>query len=317
MRTYQQKLSRRAAVGPAVALALVLSGCGGGGSGGTPDGGSGSAPPPVAAPPPTPSATLPPAPFGLTTTQQLPVFGWVYRQGSVQPVPVDSSLVDLRWSATARTYEMSLAGIGSGSLGYAFPGNNHLAFKLLDAGGNRLPVNLTLDPGSFFDPPSQHVGRLEVERSAPGTDGEVSAAILAFGFPATPAQMPITGGERYLTGGGPTGHADLRFDFASGTLQGHIAIAWSDAWGPYEPIRYELVDTQYTRGGVGFSARLAAPGAPSQGTLEGWFMGPNASELVIRWQAPFWDPYAEAWTTLSGVSAGKPYCSFFVNTPCV
>jgi hypothetical protein len=311
-------LARQAAV---LLIAALMTSCGGN------DGGSSSLPAPalpvgtIPAPPPpslapaaVPGANL--SPFGINGSLQLPVFGWVYRKGSPEPVAATPNLVELSWSAPAGTYEARLSEIGSGTLRYSFPGKNSWAFDLIEAGGSKLPVAISLDPGLFWDVSDRSAGFFHWERQGQFADGQLANARLVFGIPSHPASIPGSGSVRYVGHDDSSIKVPLTFDFAAGTMSGAILIAWEDAWGPYEPSKYELTTSDFTRGAVGFTAQFSVPGAPSVGTLSGRFMGPEAAEIALWWKAPILDPYTGQWTTISGVRVARTVCSFYVNSPC-
>ena len=287
----------------ATALAIILSSCGGGGGGSTPSApiGGASAPAPSAAPTPSPpaaNAALPPAPFGIVASQQFQPFGWLHRGSVIEPL--SPALVDFRWSASARTYEMVLPDIGRGRLVYQFPGSpNQLAFKIVADDGSVLPVDGTLDDTRFYDPPYRS-GLLSWASRAPAPDQRGSAV---FGFPTSAANVPGTGTGTvsYLAQSSAEGDALVIIDFAAGTIGGFVRLAWVDAWGPYAPNRYELTPARLVAGSNGFEARFTVPGAPFEGVLRVQFMGANGEELAIAWRGPIQDPYTNAWTDQAGV----------------
>ena len=285
----------------ATALAIILSSCGGGGGGGSAPVGGTPAPTssPAAAPTPSPpaaNAALPPAPFGIVASQQFQPFGWLHRGSVIEPL--SPALVDFRWSASARTYEMVLPDIGRGRLEYQFPGSpNRLAFKIVADDGSVLPVDVTVDDTRFYDPPYRS-GLLSWASSAPAPNQKGSAV---FGFPTSAAHVPSTGTVSYLAQSSAEGDALVIIDFGAGTIGGFVRLAWVDAWGPYAPNRYELTPARLIAGSNGFEARFTVPGAPFEGVLRVQFMGVNGEELAIAWRGPVQDPYTNAWTEQAGV----------------
>lgn len=285
----------------ATALAIILSSCGGGGGGPTPSAPIGGAPGPTpsAAPTPSPpavSANLPPAQFGIAS-QQFQPFGWHYRGSVIEPL--GPQLVDFRWSASARTYEMALPDVGRGRLEYLFPGTpNRLAFKLVADDGSVVPVDVTIDDGRQYDPPYRSSGLLFWKTRAPAPDRAGSAV---FGLPTSASSPPRTSQTTYLAQGTLDGDALVIFDFARGQFTGYVRLAWSDAWGPYPPTRYDFTRTTFVAGETGFEARFAVPGAPFEGVIRGQFMGANADELALAWRGPVLNPYTDEWVEQSGV----------------
>ena len=290
-----------------LAIAVVLANCGGGnGSTGgktgvvaTPGPMPGPTPTPTATP--TPAATTPPAPFGLATTEQFVMLGWVYAAGSDEPQELTPGLVDLSWSASAGTYELTLPDVGSGRLAYTFPGSqNNAAFNLIAANGSILPVSIVLDDGRIVDPPYEATGTLFWNREA-GMTG-IQSGFAAFGRQTRGADLPQSGDRTYLTQGG---ESLLMFDFGSATFSGYARLAWVDDWGPYPPIQYDLDQMNYMRGDVTFTASFTVPNAPAKGELRGRFMGPNGDEIAIAWRGPVLNPYTQEWVISSGVWTGR------------
>jgi hypothetical protein len=69
---------------------------------------------------------------------------------------------------------------------------------------------------------------------------------------------------------------------------------------------YRLTDIAYSAGGTAFSGKFAVPGASApDGFFEGFFTGPQAAELMVRWQAPFLHAELKTWGTMFGVWIGK------------
>jgi hypothetical protein len=293
---------------PTTALAIVLSSCGGGGGGGGSGGGSvpkpptGSAPTPSPSPSPSPSptpsvATLPPAPFGITASQQFLPFGWQHQSNGVEPLSIQ--LVDFRWSASARTYELVLPDVGRGRLEYLFPSSaNRLAFKLVAEDGSVVPVDVTVDDTQFFDPPYRSSGLLFWTTRAPAPARAGSAV---FGLPTIASSVPRSGQVTYLAQGTASGDALVVFDFGAGRFTGYVRLAWSDAWGPYPPNRYDFNQTSFVVGTNAFEAHFSVPGAPFGGIIRGQFMGADAKELAIAWRGPILNPYTNEWVEQAGV----------------
>jgi hypothetical protein len=232
--------------------------------------------------------------------------GWTRRKGSADPVALRPDLAELKWSAKAGTYELALPDIGSGRLPYTFPGNNQLAFSLVDPAGNKFPVAVTVDPGEYYAPRFTAVGLLYWQPLDSVPKGQLSEGQAVFGLPSTSADLPAAGIVRYSTLREPGGDAQLSFDFSNGRLTGSIGIALWDDWGPYEPIRYELSQVDYGRGRTSFSAHFAIAGAPSDGMVMGQLMGKGAAELAVWWEGWIRNPYAEGWIHASGVWVGRP-----------
>lgn len=293
--------SNRLAYLLAFSAIAALGGCGGGDSGSGSSAAVGNA---ASSPTPTPSQTaslLPPAPFGLTASQNFAVLGWM-RPKDGEVLPVTSPDLSFSWQATAKTYEARLPGYEAAQLFYTFPGNNLLAFSLKTATGQVLDRAMTVNDGRRFS------GRAGWHKR----EGEsYPAGEFAFGI-ATPAGAVPSGSARtfFLASGfeypGRSSAIDgeLVFDPQNGKLSGYFDIAYVDAWGPYEPVRYQVTSTTYVPGSTNFSATIVIPDAPSPGTIEGQFTGPNAEEVILRWSAPVREPYNGKWELQTGVRLG-------------
>jgi hypothetical protein len=255
------------------------------------------------------------APFGLSESRNLALGGWVYRQGMAAPVPLTPDLAQLSWSATAGTYEISLPELGSGRLRYADPGTSYTAFAMVDAAGEALPVAVDLSLTGGRDAPFEAVGLGSWTRQGAIRAGEISRASFAFGLPTATGDVPASGLLRYLMVGARGADARIAFDVSAARLEGSIELSTVFDWGSFPVARFEIVDTVYARGATEFSAGLAAAGAPFRGALWGRFMGRQASELAIWYDAPWKDAATGEWTHVSGVLIGKN-CAGAGNTPC-
>ncbi len=102
-----------------------------------------------------------------------------------------------------------------------------------------------------------------------------------------------------------SGSARLNFDFGGGTLAGHMDASISDGWDPVPLGRYSFAHTNYARGATSFSGSFEAPGVSGLSSFEGRFNGPQAAELMARWNAPFVDPLKRGTGNMTGVWFGK------------
>jgi hypothetical protein len=143
-----------------------------------------------------------------------------------------------------------------------------------------------------------------------------------YGVPTAAGDVPISGSATYdarvegvaFFGTGATlgvaesvsGTARLTFDFGAGTLAGYMDPSITDGvWngltvGTTALGRYNFAQTVFGVGATTFSGRFDVPGGPS--SFEGRFNGPQAAELMARWNAPFADPRGTG--TMSGVWYG-------------
>jgi len=292
-------LSRRRAdrtVASLAVIAMTLSGCGGGGGGS--DGGGVTAVPPLTSgtPPPTPAPSpLPPAPFGLTADQSFATIGWVQRSEQ-EVVPATPDELTFAWSESAKTYLATLPGYQPARLIYTFPGNNPVAFSLVDKDGVQLTRGMALHTLGNFSGIVDWFAR---------SGSSYPAGKFAFGIPTLPGNIPA-GRRTYDTPAQfESGGGQLTFDAEARTLTGFIEVAWADAWGPYAPTRYPLTPSSPAAGSTSFAAKFDVPGAPTDGLVEGYFTGPQAAELILRWRAPIRSPYDDTWQVMYGVRYGR------------
>lgn len=296
-------------------LAFFLAACGGGG-------GSGLNSAPAPAPVPTPS----PAPTPTPTPTPTP---------SAAPFNIFPNLEESTWLATMG-YEASKPGPGQtiSSAGFsvrydAKDGNYYMDLP----SSEMLPFNVfsyslassTWWHGSIKSPSTAGSNSVEAFVLKP-TNPELQLsyttlasyfhlsdpyAFGAFAFgQATPAgNVPVQGSATYdaLIQGRTSdylwfvdGDAQLNFNFGTGTLTGHMNAILNNGWDYYPTVRYDFSNTVFSAGSTSFSGSLVAPGV-SPGSFDGIFTGPNAQELMAKWQAP----HASTGTTIFGVWVGK------------
>jgi hypothetical protein len=271
----------------AAALAFALSACGGGGSGGV-----SSLPPPPSSPSPAQTSSANPlsaAPAGVTATTSLASIG---------------VLSSVRWNADLKAYEVQLGGdaariAATGNAGYAEVAD------LIAGDGAKLPYSMQAFTGYSYT----RYGY--VTPTAAGKSG----GDFVFGI-ATPAgSIPTSGSATYYAdiqghagSWGLYGTAQFAFDFAAGTLSGHMD---PHSNGPMESPtlpRYDFTATVFSPGSRSFSGAFAIDG-PTPSSFQGQFTGPHAEELMASFTAPFldWGPDGQqiVWGVMEGVMAGK------------
>jgi hypothetical protein len=122
------------------------------------------------------------------------------------------------------------------------------------------------------------------------------------------AALPTGGTKGFLTFKQDGATVLLKFDFAAQTVTGSITIERIDAWGPYPPDKYTLVNGTLSRADNSFTANFIVPGAPVQGFLKGRFFGPTGAQVGVAWRAPEEDIYVSIppppWNLSSGVLFG-------------
>jgi hypothetical protein len=301
--------------------ALALTACGASGGGVTAE----FVPPPPGAPAPTPAPTPAPAPapviapehLGLVSAAPFSVLsiGDTYKTDSTgqnatrltAPAPQD---VQFGYDASTNSYRISLPGFEPGTL--ADTGYSGSAGQLATSSGSHVTSgsSTTLQPlfvdlfvpGSSFSPYSYTSfgswnGKTDVTAA-----GDILRAdgIFAYGIPTQPGDVPITGSANYsaqIRGSigadwmlYVTGTANLSFDFAGGKLSGSMHPGVFDTFDGIimDFGKYDFTQTVYATGGTTFSGKFIVPGLPNaDSSFEGNFTGPNAAEVMARFQAPY------------------------------
>jgi hypothetical protein len=151
-----------------------------------------------------------------------------------------------------------------------------------------------------------------------GTAAAGTQGFFAYGNATAQANVPTTGNASYkaylvgntgtpYAGNSPyfdviTGSAELRVDFGAGTLTGEMKpeiCPWD-----CEPLGvYTFVETVFAQGSTSFSGKFATNGNTLPSLFEGLFTGPQADELMARWQAPY--TYGDTTGTMGGIWIGK------------
>lgn len=73
-------------------------------------------------------------------------------------------------------------------------------------------------------------------------------------------------------------------------------------WDCYSLGTYTFVETVYSTGSTSFSGKFAIDGEVVPSWFDGIFNGPQAAEIMARWQAPF--KLDETTGTMSGIWVG-------------
>jgi hypothetical protein len=140
--------------------------------------------------------------------------------------------------------------------------------------------------------------------------------VFAYGIPTAMGDVPTTGSATYLAAIYASrgmdsypevgGTVNLTFNFGNGTLSGFMHPEINDDWdGIFVDFgRYDFTNTVYSRGSTSFSGQFIVPGLPNaSSSFNGNFTGPNAAELMARFQAPFLVNGSQG--TIAGVWIGK------------
>jgi hypothetical protein len=146
-----------------------------------------------------------------------------------------------------------------------------------------------------------------------------SIGAFAYGVPTSAAGLPTSSRETYHAAaygmtarpfgaypGSVQGSAGLVVDFAARSLNGDFTPVLNDGTGASEGLgRYDLTAVTFAADGTTFSGQFIVPGLGLGGLFEGRFTGPQGQELMVRWQAPFVNPYNGERDTMFGVWVGR------------
>jgi hypothetical protein len=213
---------------------------------------------------------------------------------------------EVRWNAALRLYEVEVPG---NSLAHIDPINRANFAET----GNLVPADGSPNRGVV-----QAWTGLNYTRYGHVTapDGYAGGAF-AFGVPTAPGGVPISGtatysaqldGAAYGPNGVPVwglyGSATFNFDFAAGTLSGHMNPVLNGPMDVPPLSQYNFVSTVFSVGSTTFSGAFDVVG-PTPSSFKGQFTGPSAQELMAGFRAPYFDTFSNTWGELKGVTAGK------------
>ncbi len=329
-------VQRKFIIAPTIALVLTLGGCGGGGSGV----GLASTPPPISGPTPTP--TPPPSqysgPVALQSPQPFATAGYAARHSvnvdGTNPVlltgPASSDTISFRQMPGTSLYQLALPRYQGGIL---FPTHyngtvcsngtvcqpSSITHRVGIGNTNMLQdvdVNIPVPGSNYPDPTLTYTSLASWYGSsrdpADATRDLREEGVFAYGIPTAPGDVPTSGSGTYAAvvegrtdqlGNYIGGSASLTFDFALGTLSGEMRPLISDGWDLQPLGVYAFTQTVFGIGNTTFSGLFDGP--VSGGEFEGRFTGPQAAELLARWQAPYLNPINQTTGTMFGVWVGK------------
>ncbi|WP_340588972.1 hypothetical protein [Erythrobacter alti] len=293
----------------------LLAACGGGSGGGI------ASTPPPSPTPPMGSAAAPPIPAGPIGLQSSAPFitasvstdGW----GSIWS---EEDVVRITYSATDGTYRVDGGTYVPLTADGTYNSNGWTNIE-------RTRGYISVDGSSQFNSKSFSLDWPQSSRFTYTSFGsEYQSAsfgehkrVLAYGIPTSANDVPITGTASYSgdirgltngrlspTGGvGPSldvfGSVDLAFNFAAGTLSGEMRPRIAIGVNGTPLGTYAFRDTVYSTGSTSFSGSFAAPGSNAESFFRGRFTGPQGTELMANWQAPFVYPNTTEIGTMAGV----------------
>ena len=300
-------------------LTLALAACGGGGGGG----GSNfvSVPP---APTPTPSPP-PQPPFGssavailpsITTSTEFAVLGRELSNSGLGLFTDDGFAVS--YDAARNVYVFALPFSTPRDFHASANGQGNPSYwdgGLLTANGTLWPPMSVLKAS-----PQNPIVQLQYTSFAQylqaGPMEDLPHGVVAFGV-ATPGSAVPTSGSATMNGvlagysvdqlAYVTGTASFSFNFAAGTLAGSLlpTLHHTGDQESYLLGRYNFVDTIYSVGSPTFSGKLRHESNNLLGAFHGRFTGPQAQELMARWDAEYADPKNGQTKQMFGVAVGK------------
>lgn len=280
--------------------ALALAGCGGGGGGVT------SLPRPQPTPTPTPGPVTVPAAIIPSVTQSTN-FAAMGLEAAYTSPDLTSDGFAVAFDSSTGLYVMDFPSTEPGGF---YPGPNPpgdiWTGNVVSDGANRYVE--VLNPANP-DFPLTYTGLA-------GYRAGESYGWAAFGVETAPGAVPASGTASYdakIRGWTVdaseriSGDAALSFDFAAGTLSGHISpILFSDYdWNNYELGRYDFVNTIFGAGSTTFSGEFSHPIFGQNGSFNGMFTGPAAQELMASWTASYRHPLSNSDSTMIGVLVGR------------
>ncbi len=263
--------------------------------------------------------------------------GFVYRytsnsdgsqpQGPSTPDPTE--VISFSYLAADQSYQIKIPGFERGRLTWLGTNQRFTMHSLSTSPSRSFGVSL-YRPGAGnpetlpLDYTSFGLWHDAIYTPIPALPRSNNEGFFAYGVPTASGDVPASGSKTYMalawgttniiggnafSGGEPgfiMGDVHLVFDFATGGLSGRLLPGLNDGTGAYIFLgEYPVTSVAYSVGSTAFSGKFAVPGAAADGFFEGFFTGPQATELMVRWQAPFLHPEFNAWGTMFGVWIGK------------
>lgn len=294
-------MKRRPAIGAGIVFAALLTtGCGNGGASSSTPGVIGVSPAPTPSPSPSPTPTpssplYPSAPFGLVAGEEFTLVGWVRDADGSRPVAADA--YGFGWGRDPDTYRLRTPDFSDGLLRYTFPGENAYAFSVFLPDGSDTGATASVTVDRVYARTFRYLGLLSWWNE--DTGGEV-----IFGE-ATPAHgLPTTGTATYRMDAAGTSWT-IEIDFGSRTVTGKAKIVWSDAWGPYDPVFYDLEAGMFDPNTGEISASFAIPDSTLEGRLTGRLMGPSANEVALAIRGGVLNPYTNEFEVVRYSAPGE------------
>lgn len=273
-----------------VASGVALAACGGGGGG---NGGTNFIPPPDPPPPPQLGQSVRIFP-SVTTNTNFATLG--YELPGTPGAPLTGDGYSVRYDAASDAYIFDLPTHAPGQF-RSTSSNGAYWVGGLPAGTILWPPMNVLKPSATnTEIQLSHTSFASYLRAGPMED--VPHGVVAFGLAAPASAIPISGSATmqalvagYSANGSDSisGSATLNFDFGAGTLSGQFDPLLHQYYTgqSFSLGRYTFVDTVYGVGSQTFSGNFAHADPALGGSFNGLFTGPNADEMMARWQATY------------------------------
>lgn len=283
---------------------LLVTACGGGGD----RPGLAPAPqpaPPLPPPPPPPppaAPSIPAGPIGLVSDQPFATqSAWTDGAGALAS---SDSALQISYSASDNVYTLVLPDESPGQL-RPLSGNGSFdeqGWLNLSSTNSELVQEGLVSPRfgvTLYWPASSDYSYTSMGFWYEGCPmGPCQQGAFAYGIPTAAGDVPVTGSASYngrINGITDTslevwGSILLNFDFAAGTLSGEMRPEYSpNYWDAVSLGTYTFRDTIFSVGSTTFSGAFIVPGSDGPSSFFGSFTGPEAAELMARWQAPYVD----------------------------
>lgn len=214
----------------------------------------------------------------------------------------------VRYDAASNSYFVGLPSYqGASPSKVELTGESSSYYTGLIAGSGMNPVAVSFrKPGSTYQ--YTNLGFV-------GLLGDFPTSVFAFGQVTPQGSVPVMGTATYLAelsgaSFNPSyyirGSATLDFNFAAGTLSGHLDPDIYDLSGGFLSLgQYTFTNTIYSTGSTTFSGSLLNSSNGQTGSFDGLFTGPFAQELMGSWNAGYINPDTKAAETMFGVMIGS------------
>lgn len=302
-------------------------------------------PAPTPPPTPTPTPPPPPAfsPVAgqifadVQNLQNLHVAGRAWTSdyapdGRTPPTNIrDGGTLAVSYEAATNSYRLDAPSIGSGTLF-----QTGAPYTSVHGFGKVFPARLAADAAAAAPGSGASFGDFEVLKTRSEQNPFVDVAWIAWygdreagtnlrsgtigvagiARPSPAAVLPGMEARRYSLrtlayiggnfGDSVTGTGTFEVAASAGAMTGTVDLALSCFMGCAYPTRAaQLSSSGVAAGSTQFAGEFTVSGTSTRGTYQGIFAGPNANELLIAFEAPYFYPERSTWVTIRGVMLGR------------